>query len=290
MRRLLIASVLFFSSLQADTKLQFIPNIPVEQTITIDIDMHQTLPGFKMDANSKQDLKSTLKILSEQSDVPITQGPVDLIYTLKDINVEMTINDKQINYHSKDPAQSVETAQIAKMIDRPVRLQLDEKFQLNTESPDLKKVIKEFPQLQKVNFDKIIQEMFVYLFGFANKNLKPGASYTVNLANELLPGMPAAVTYTIDKIENDTVYATISGSIAVADKVLENKLLVGEKEEELLLNVKGKISGQGQWNQNNALLNLIDTHFKASGNIKINGLEWPFNFKGKITVNGQLVK
>lgn len=287
----LILSLLLFNSLQADTKLQFIPNVPVEQTVIIDVDMHQSLPGFKMEAVSKQDLKATLKMPSEQGDVPITQGPAVLVFTLKDLNVDMKINDKAISYHAKNPAQSVETAQIAKVIDRPVRLELDEMLQLNENNPDLKKVLEELPQLQKINYEKIVKEMFIYLFAFANKNIKPGSTYTINLPSELVPGMPVSLTYTIDKIEDDIIYATLSGVLSAVNKPLENKLKIGNGvEEEVFLNMKGKISGRGQWNQENALIHDISTDFKASGNLKINNLEWPLGIKGKINVKSKAIK
>lgn len=291
MHRLFIILLILVCPLAAETKLQFIPNIPVEQTVSIDVVMHQTLPSFKMEAVSKQDFKAILKIPSEQSNVPITQGPVDLVFTLKDLNIDMKINDKTTIYHAKDPAQSVETIQISKIIDRPLRLELDDKFLLKKDNKDLEKILEELPQLNKINLNKVIEEMFVYLFAFANKNLKEGASYTVNLPSELVPGMPVSITYTIDKIENDTVFASIAGVLSPVEKQIENKLKIGdEKEENVLLNMKGKIYGKGQWNVKNALIHHVETDFKASGKIKINSLEWPLSIKGKVNINSQLIK
>jgi len=273
-------------------RLQFAPNVPVEQTITIDVDMHQNLPGFKMDAVSKQDFKAILKISSEQSEASsLSQGPADLIFTMKDLNVEMKINGKNLVYHAKDAAHSVETAEIAKVIDRPLRLQLNEQFQLKEDNKELKKILEDLPQLKKLNLEKIIKEMFVYLYAFAGKDIRVGNVYPITIPSELIPGLPVTLSYIITKIENDNVYATIAGTINTANKPLKNKLRISdEKEEQVYLNAKGKILGHGQWNVKNALIHHIDTDFDVTGSIKVNNLEWPLSFKGRVNVKSQAVK
>ncbi len=290
--KLLIGIALLLSlELGADqpVRLQF-TNTPVEQTNELAIEMHQSLPGIKLDANSQEAFRAIVKLVGEDSYSPITQPPLELNYTLKEMKIDLNINGKPVRYHTSEPAASVEVAQLSKVIDKPIPLRFTEGFALDPKNKELQKLIQDYPVLDEINFDEVLRELFIYVFALAGKDLTVGSNFQVKFPADITSGVPIYLNYEITKIDDQAIQANMSGNIDVKGMKLENKLVLeGGKEEEAQMSLSGKITGTATWNRKDALIHQTDSQFVLKGNVKIAELEWPINVTGDIKIKSKPV-
>lgn len=232
--KLLIGIALLLSlELGADqpVRLQF-TNTPVEQTNELAIEMHQSLPGIKLDANSQEAFRAIVKLVGEDSYSPITQPPLELNYTLKEMKIDLNINGKPVRYHTSEPAASVEVAQLSKVIDKPIPLRFTEGFALDPKNKELQKLIQDYPVLDEINFDEVLRELFIYVFALAGKDLTVGSNFQVKFPADITSGVPIYLNYEITKIDDQAIQANMSGNIDVKGMKLENKLVLeGERKK-----------------------------------------------------------
>lgn len=290
---LLIASFLAFAHSRAEqpVKLQFSPHVPVEQTNELTIELHQSLPGVKLDASSHEVFKAVVKITGDETGAPIVSPPLDVSYTLKDMKIDLNINDKAVRYHTSEPAQSVEVAQLAKLIDKPIPLHFGEGFALSKENPELSKLISDLPVLEEIDFGEVLKELFIYVFSLAGKELKVGSNFHVDFPTDLTAGIPIQVNYEVVKIDDQVVQANMTANIDAKNMKLDQKLeLENGKPEEVSMSLTGKITGLATWNRKEALIHQTESTFKLIGSLKIAELEWPISVNGSINIKSVPVK
>lgn len=290
MRQLFVVLLICASAFckeEASVKLQFLPNVPVTQTDEVNIEMHQTLPGFKLDAKSKQVFQTEMKIIS---DLPVAQPPLNLLITVKDVSIDMNINDTPFAYKTKegDSAQSEEGAQLSKVVNRPINLRFGEKFKMEDKNPELDKLMEQLPVLEELNFDEVLKEIFMYMFALSGKDLQVGTTSIIEIPTEFGTNVPLIVTATVSKIDDTAVYANFVGNLNAVDVPMENEIVLPDnKTEKVTMSVSGKFNGTGKWNRENALLHDIQTQFDISGKVKASGLEWPLSVNGTVSMTSK---
>lgn len=283
----------FFGRLQAEppVKLQFTPQVPVVQTNEVVIEMRQSLPGVKLETTSREVFQAVVKVIDDQTGMAIAEPPIDLSYMLKNAKIELKINDREVKYDTQEPAVTVESAELSKLVDKPIKLRFEEGFALAQENPELTKLLNDFQVLQDIDLRGVLKEIFIYVFALAGKDLKVGANFQVDFPSDLTANVPIRVNYEVVKIDDQIIQANMTASIDAKSIKLEKSLeLHSGKLEEIAMSLNGKVTGKATWNRSNALLHDTDTAFTLTGTLKIAQLEWPLNVSGTISVKSVLYR
>lgn len=230
-------------------QLQYIPNQPVLQTSSVDIELSQK--GGRP-ATAQQQVKARLEITNKGSSGRIRELPVDVTIDLEAVKVGAEANGRTIAYDSEHADASPFMAQLSKIIGQPMQVSVGEDLQITAQSPEFVKLLKHLESFGGFRTSNLISEMFQHLFALAGHTLKIGEEYTQQLALGADQDIPVTVTYKVVGITDNEVRAVITGGF---DSVqVENASLGGGGGEGKSLVLAGKISGKAVWSRKNALL------------------------------------
>jgi len=266
--------LLILSTSHASVELTYLPNRPVTQESHIHVKLYQSLPGIKIDASMDQRLAATLTIV-DRSDLPVTLPPINMLFTMKKMQVDLESNGTKISYDVKSPETSLFLAEVNDIINKPVKLHFDENFQLFGDTPDISQLSKELPILGDLQPSAFINELFQHLFSLAGKQLEEGEVYTIEPSDESIGLPPKQINYTIKKIDEDTITAIFNGDIKEKKYDMDVEIKIGEDNQEIVgFSTKGKLTGEVSWNRKNALNYTLHSETNYIGHFNIASWEW----------------
>lgn len=256
---------------EKSVQLQYLPNTPVVQTSRLQMRMNDALPGFRLQGKVLQTVESIVTVMEEHSELPLLQPPLDLTYILKKIDVEITANHVKGGFSSEAPHRFLPLSQNISLIDRPIRLHIDSKLNIENENSDLNKLFSEFPALRDLHLEGFFLEWMQHLFALAGKEIVKGKSYKVALPAENLNFFQ----YTITAITEQEIHADLQGLIEKNGHKLKGQLsLDGMKSSDVELSFKANVKGHIAWDYKNALICQLETQTVYTGILSIAESIW----------------
>ena len=277
----LIACVLSSCLLAAGSstvRLQYAPHVPVVQNTVLTLSMNQSLPALKLDTEAMQNLRAQLTLVSDQREVSVPQPPLDMLFVLRGLNINLKANGEAISFDSSKPGSTLMMAQVAKMIDRPIKLHFNDDFSVNGETQDLEAILRELPVLRELEPMALFQELFQHLFALAGKDLSIGDQILRTVPQNKTG--PSSYEYVVTAITDQEIQAALNGRIEPRTITLNKVLKMDEKtEEKVELSVSGTVSGRVSWNRQNAMIYNAQIEHVFSGVLKIADWEWKLTAK-----------
>ncbi|MEC7840359.1 MAG: hypothetical protein VX777_10010 [Chlamydiota bacterium] len=271
---LLISSLLTFTQSYAKEELIYLPNKPTTHNSRMKLTLFQSLPGIKVDAAMDQKLDYALTIV-DRSDLPVSQPPINMLFDLKNLQVELKSNGTTISYDVKNPETSIFLAEVNNIIDKPIKLHFDKNFQLKGDTPDIAQLTKELPILGNLHPRSFINELFQHLFALAEKKLAVGEVYSIEPPKDSAGIPPKIIQYTVTKITDDTITATIKGQIEEEKYNMGVEVTLNKDSQETVgLSLYGDLNGEVTWNRKNALDYTLHTETNYLGTFNVATWEW----------------
>jgi hypothetical protein len=230
-------------------RLEYIPHSPVEQVSTLSIDLHDSLPGSKMQWTATQALTAQVTIQGKTGSIPL-----DLSFVLKSMKVEALANGDKIADFS-----NLQRVQANRLKNRPLLLTVDDASDLQIDPQVFELLKSELPALRAIPIASMLQEWFHPVFALAGKDLKLGSTYSVPTT---LSGHPATFAYEIKSITDSAVMASVQGTVT---------------SNEGNLDLNGTVTGDVLWNRENALVCQANLFYRFTGGIKIGDNVWSLN-------------
>lgn len=267
MKNFLLVGFICFLQLHADesVRLQYQPNIPIELTSQLELQMDEVLPGFKLAGTSLQTTQADVSLVGESTDIPFLNLPFDLQFTLKSIQVDLLANNVKAGFSTSQPSNSMQLAQAQRLVNFPIKLHFDEKGMLAENNLELQKAFAEFPVLGQIHLDKFLQEWFEPLTTLAGFELVVGSKFQ----RERMNG--SFVTYEIITIDEEGVEAKFNGPIA------RNQIPLGNRPK-TYLDLNGVFEGHVIWNRENALLCNVQAVYEYQAILKEEDSSWTMKF------------
>lgn len=242
------------------------------------MEMSQSLPGLSLSTRAKQQIDASLTVTTDNTDMPITQPPFDLNFVLKSLKIDLYANDEDVAFDSDQMSESLYLNQVSKMIDRPIQMHFGDRFDLQSESEDLRQIIKELPVLQEVDLKSMLVELFLHFFALGGKELTVGQTYQRDLGDHSIPTLPNVVNYTITAIDDYNIHASISGNIEKRKLKLKGLVQVNDKElANVEVSLSGTMNGKVKWNRDNAMLYDLEMEYAYSAMFKLAEWDWMMN-------------
>jgi len=242
------------------------------------MEMSQSLPGLSLSTRAKQQIEATLTVTTDNMDLPITQPPFDLIFVLKSLKIDLNANGEDITFDSNQMSESLYLNQVSKIIDRPIQIHFGDRFELQSQSDDLRQIIKELPVLQEIDPETLLMELFLHLFALEGKELTVGQTYQRNLGDHAIPTLPNVVKYTITAIDDYNIHAAISGNIEKRKLELKGLVQVNDKKQaSVKASLSGTMNGNVKWNRDNAMLYNLEMEYAYSAMFKLAEWDWMMN-------------
>lgn len=259
----------------SSVKLQYLPHIPVTQNTQLTLTIDQSLPALKLDTVAGQNLRAQLTVLSEQREGSITQPPLDMVFVLQGLNINLKANGETASFDSSMPGSSLMMAQVAKMIGRPIKLHFEENLSVDGGVQDIDALLRELPVLKDLEPKALLQELFQYLFALAGKELSVGDQILRTMPASKSIYSPLAFEYVVTAITDQEIQAALNGRIEPRTITLNKALKMDENtEEKVELSVSGTVSGRIAWNRQNAMIYHAQIEHVFSGILKIADWEW----------------
>lgn len=249
---LFFITFLLCSILEANVELLFLPNTPVTQKSVLKI--------TQKDLNESSVMQQTLEasfFLKDKSDLPLNRAPFEIIFTLKELLVDIESHQLKTSFDAKKPNTSLLLAEIKDLIDKPVKLKFDKDYKLQANLLSLQQITKELPMLGDLDPQAFIENFFEYLFALAGRELNVGGVITIENKTKKTSIFPQTVTYVITSIDNNWICADFS-----------SKLDIEEKHPSTAPQISGNAIGKARWKKNNALIYHVD--LDSSYNIDVN--------------------
>ncbi|MEM1282851.1 MAG: hypothetical protein AAGG81_04785 [Chlamydiota bacterium] len=279
-----ILFLLLGGSLYGEVELIFLPNKSTQQKSILTIELQQYLPGVNMHATMEHKLLADVKIV-DRSDLPVSHPPLNMLFTLKDLSVNLRANDKEAEYQVNKPNTSLFLAEVEDMVGKPIKLYFNEQFRLMPHTPGLLQLSKELPILNQIHPQSLIEELFQHQFAIAGRSLIKDESYVVEI-NDVVGLQPNSITYTVKEINNKEIIADIKGELSKSSINLGVEIPIGDEMQEVVrLVVEGDLSGTVRWNRSNALIYSLETTTNYHGIYQIVDWEWSMHLTIKHQVN-----
>lgn len=280
----IILLLLVGGCLSAEVELTFLPNKTVKQESTLTIELQQYLPSVRLNATMEQKLLADVKIV-DRSDLPVSRPPINMLFTLRDLSVHLSANDKEAEYEVNKPSTSLFLAEIHDMIDEPIKLRFDDQFRLMSDTPGLVQLSKELPILSQVHPQSLIEELFQHQFALAGRSLEQGKSYTIDF-DDMVGVQPHSITYTVIDINDKEIIATMKGEIPTSSMNMEVEIPIGDVMHDVVrFVINGEFSGTVRWSRSNALQYTLDAVTSYHGVYKIAEWEWTMDLNIKHRVS-----
>ncbi len=263
---------------EAPVQLQYLPHVPVMQTHTLQAEMSDALPGYKLDGEAVQSLSAVVTLKSDAPELPLTHPPFDLQFVLKDIHLELNANDVGIQVDSKTPHSPL-AAQSKELINHPITLHIRPDGSLDSSSAELQKLFADMPGVKDLHLEGIWYEWFLSIFALAGKELATGNLYAIETQGG---NLPKVLNYRITAIDEKEVKAELKGSLEAKVMKIEGLFaLDGKQQGNIELNLSGMVQGNASWDRQNALLCQLNAHYIYTGVLKIGDSAWTLNLNLK---------
>lgn len=280
-----VALVVICPLLEAENvvRLQYMTDEPLELVAVHSIDITQTVPGIKFSASGLQTLTASLTIEGEHKQQPIFQPPLDGIIKFKNFRIDLNANQDTISFDSRQPGSSLLMAQLAKVIDRPIRFHINKKLAIDKTSEDLTNLVKEFPVLKEIDPHSMLEGIFQPVFALMGKDLTPGSKIQIKGVQGTFGVFPTNLIYEIESITDQNVTANVSGALEPQKLKLTGVMEVEDKKfEKIALIFSGNFNGKQTWDRENALLFKLTGDYQINGMLKIAEWEWPLSLTIKV--------
>ena len=276
----LISNLCLQAAGPSTVKLQYLPHTPVMQHTHLILSIDQALPALKLDTEAQQNLQAQLILLSEQREGAVLQPPLDLIFQLRGMKINLKANGETASFDSSHPGSSLMMAQVAKMIDRPIKLHFEDDFTIDGGAQNLDLLLRELPVVKELEPQALLQDLFRHLFALAGKELSMGDQILRTLPPNKTIYSPSTYEYVVTAITDQEVQAALNGRIESRTIALNKSLKMDENtEEKAVLTVSGTVSGRITWNRQNAMIYHAEIEHVFSGLLKIADLEWKMTAK-----------
>lgn len=286
-RRLLILALsvlpmLLFAA-EKKARLHYTPDTPVYLESGIELEITQSLPGLSLATRGTQSIGANLTLNTDHPGIPVTQGPADLSFVLKALKIDLKANDVELHFDSKDTEPSLYLNQVSKMISRPIKIHLNENFQLDGAGPDLSRMARELPVLKEVGAECILFELLLHLFALGGEELAEGKEIQRTIGGCAPSSLPPKIDYTITKIDDYNVYASFKGNIEKQKFQLLGEVKIDDQMQEFVnVTLSGSMEGKGRWNRDNAMLHELEALYTYSAMFKLGKWEWLMNVSVKV--------
>jgi len=255
-------------------RLHYIPNAPVEVISQLELEIDNALPGFKLDARGGQTVQAILSVQGDQTGLPIDHPPFQLLFTFKNIQVDLLANHVRTGFSTAHPSTSLQLAQANRLIDRPLLLQFDAQGGL-MQNDELQKLFAELPLLKQIGLNAFLAELFQPFTAIFGRDLSVGDKFQFSQPKGFVP----QVNYEIIAIDDDVVEAKFSGQI-------ESKIpLEGETQSDPMLSLSGAMEGHVSWSRHNALDCTVEALYVYSGVLSMGDSSWALNYNLKHTLS-----
>lgn len=267
-------TIYILQPLSATVELSFLPNRPVRQESTLSLKLEQYLPHIQINSVMEQTMEADLVIV-DRSDLPVHTPPINILFTLKNLNATIKSQEGESSYAVDHPGTSLFLAEINDMVNKPIKLYFDEKFQLKADTPDIVQLAKELPILSEIHPQSFIQEFFEHLFSLAGKELTVGKEMQIEQQQSGMGLKPNFLTYTISSIDEQAIHANLSGKLQEFVKEIPFELSLSEPpDSSIQLTLNGDIEGDISWDRKNALLYTLDASTHYHGQFTIASWQW----------------
>jgi hypothetical protein len=243
--------------LSEPVRLQYVPSIPVQQTSKLTIEVHESLPVLNLTSKARQIVKFDLTVGSGNGSALTQQVPLNLSFSLKDIFVDLCVNQEEMTFEPKAKQSAIPLIQLSELIDKPLHFEIDAKGCVIDEAKDY--------------LEDLVRPLFVAI----NKDLEVGSTFQQTCTNSSLPLLPVTWNYEVKEITERDIVASISGTIDSKQIILAIPVkLENHTAEQVEMIVKGTLSGEISWNRANALLYGLQTECRYQVELKAGEMKW----------------
>lgn len=252
-------------------ELEYQSNRPVTQKSQLKVSFTQQLPGIKVEPTFTQNTQATLLIKEQNSTLPITALPVELLFTPNTVALKLESEQLALSLDTNQPEGPTFLGELANQMEQQTALTVEPDLSIKGDLGLIKLRGPKFQDLPKVWLRAI--------FALAGEELVEGGIYT----RKLPPGdyglEPESLIFTVNAIDDNQVSASFIGKIPPTQMVLDNNLSIGgvEEKQEVMLEVSGSVTGTTTWNRRHALeFDFVATH-EYSGEIHAGSWSWTMN-------------
>jgi hypothetical protein len=261
--------------LSEPVRLQYVPSIPVQQTSKLTIEVHESLPVLNLTSKARQIVKFDLTVGSGNGSALTQQVPLNLSFSLKDIFVDLCVNQEEMTFEPKAKQSAIPLIQLSELIDKPLHFEIDAKGCVIDEAKEIEKNSAAFPALRDIPLKDYLEDLVRPLFVAINKDLEVGSTFQQTCTNSSLPLLPVTWNYEVKEITERDIVASISGTIDSKQIILAIPVkLENHTAEQVEMIVKGTLSGEISWNRANALLYGLQTECRYQVELKAGEMKW----------------
>lgn len=271
----LLLTMLFASVLHAAdpaVRLQYLPGVTVKHNCTMTFSLKELQPGLNINSQAKQKMEFLTSISSDHLDIPITQPPLTLNFTLKNLSVDLVTNKVSRIFDTKNP-NSLMIKQVSEIIDKPIPLHFGPEFVMES-SPEIENLLKKFPMMRKLRPEFFLAQLLEPLFALAGKDLAVGTKFQHKTPNDAISPLPSVLNYQVTEINDQDVSATFDGKIEEKLLSLTIPFKLNDRQEKVEVVLSGTQKGEILWNRKNALLYNLKANFLYSALLKIGEFDW----------------
>jgi hypothetical protein len=255
--------------------LQYLPAIPVQHTSKLILEIQESLPVLNLATKGNQVLKFDLSIKKNEGSTPIIKLPLTLTLTLKDLFIFLNVNGQELSFDPKGEKVSVPLIQLARLLDKPLQLNMDSSGRITDEADSFAKIFKLLPALKELSLESLLNEMFFHLFSLCGQELSVGAKVKKPTANTSSNSLPAFITYDIVEINDDEVVAKMQGVIERKKLVFEAPIAVNnETYKKVEMALSGDVQGHIAWKRSNAMLYTLNSSHHYLAELKLGDMQW----------------
>lgn len=255
-------------------KLTYLPATPVLQTSELSIEIDESMPILHLASKAKQVLKMEVTAAAQPGATRLTQPPIDLTVVLKDVFVDLFVNQEEAAFDPRVERSPTSLKEISKLIDKPIHLKVNEQNAIIIAPNDLQTLKRELPALNDIGIELLFGELLQHHFALLGKELTIGAKFQEPFARDSASPLPETIDYEIVSITDKDVIASIKGNIKPKEFQLKSPIKFDDKEEPILLSYSGSLKGEGTWNRQNAMLFQMKTDYTYLALLKAGPMQW----------------
>lgn len=257
--------------------LQYPVGTAVTQTHQVKMEMNYALPGFKLDGQATQTTLAQISLANEQMEGQYVQPPFDVIFTVKNLRVDLKLNDHLISFLADDPGIFLDQIKAQRILDKPYRLRFDQNYDLDIKGGEFEKLLVDLNSLTSQELAGFLQDWFQHQFAFAGKELSIGTM----VRKESTTRLPVSWTYEVTEITGEEIKADVRGHVESKNVKLLGEMQVDHQKQmesgmELIL--EGVGTGTITWNRENALNYHAQIDFLMTGVMKMGDYSWTMRF------------
>jgi len=264
----------------ASVRLYYSPSVPIQHTSKLAIDIQESLPILNLSSKGSQMLKFDLTAAHGQGSTYMQQPPLAVKFLLRDIFINLSVNGEEMTFDSRKEKASIPLMQLRRILDKPIRLIIDSRGCLVDETNDIKRLGQEFPALQALSLNGMLEDLLRHLFALIGKDLEEGMTYEQACKNvdDEINLFPERLTYEVKEITEKEVKALIRGQIDQKDLTLRAPLQMNQQNEKpILMTVTGALHGKISWDRKNALLYTLNTEWNYNAQLQSGEIHWPLH-------------